>query len=62
MELVDASMFEIQRKHKYCENTGKRSYKSVTHARAANRQASFRMRAYICEDCGNYHICNEEKR
>jgi hypothetical protein len=39
----------------------KRGYGSVEAVRKAHRKASWRVRAYVCEDCGQYHATNHEK-
>ncbi len=41
---------------------GKRVYRSERAARAANRHARFRLRAYWCDGCAGYHVTNGEKR
>jgi hypothetical protein len=39
----------------------KRPYGSVEAVRRAHRRASWRVRAYWCEDCRAYHGTNHEK-
>lgn len=41
--------------------TRKRAYRSARAAKAAHRKAHFRIRVYLCEDCGHYHVAAAEK-
>lgn len=46
----------------YC-TTGKRIWPSRRAAKLhAGRVHSHRMRAYLCDECGRWHLSNEEKR
>lgn len=40
----------------------KRSFGGPGDARRAHRHASYRIRVYKCEDCGGWHVTNNEKR
>jgi hypothetical protein len=40
----------------------KRAFRSIKHARAANRGFGGRMRVYQCEACRWYHVTASEKR
>lgn len=40
----------------------KRGYPSAAKARRANRWASFRIKAYRCDICTEWHVANSEKR
>lgn len=42
--------------------TGKRGYRSKKHATEAHARASYRLRAYLCPECSNWHVTNESKR
>jgi hypothetical protein len=39
----------------------KRAYESAHAARAAHSKAGFRIRPYLCRDCGRWHVTNQEK-
>jgi hypothetical protein len=39
----------------------KRGYKSERGAMEAHKFAGYRVRAYFCPDCGNWHTTNAEK-
>lgn len=41
--------------------TGKRCYPGRRSARRANVWASWRIRVYICPECGRFHVTNHEK-
>lgn len=41
---------------------GKRIYTSVRAARLAHAKAHYRVRAFWCDECGGYHVTNNEKR
>ena len=39
----------------------KRGYKSERSAMEAHKHAGYRLRAYLCPHCGNWHTTNAEK-
>lgn len=39
----------------------KRGYESVARARAAHARAGYRLRVYLCAECGLYHTTNADK-
>lgn len=41
---------------------GKRIYQSDHAAKAAHRNASYRLRPYYCQKCRGWHVTNAEKR
>lgn len=41
--------------------TGKIRFTSVGAARAAHGKAGYRIRAYVCEFCHSFHVCNADK-
>lgn len=41
--------------------TGKVRFSSARAARVAHGKAGYRIRAYPCEQCHDYHVCASEK-
>ena len=44
------------------EPCGKKRFESERQAKQAHANASYRIRAYRCEDCHGWHVTNSEKR
>jgi hypothetical protein len=44
-----------------CEASGKVRWSSRRLAIRCNRNVANRLRAYLCEECGDWHVCDGEK-